>query len=99
MTLTVSPGELWEDTGDDVTLRRITLWTLVICCVCVNFFYKRKTALWIRGVRLHIYSAPDRGAEYCDERVFLSVCVCLSVCNRIFNTTRPIQSCPWVHFV
>ena len=24
------------------------------------------------------YSAPDRAAEYCDERVCLSVCVCLS---------------------
>ena len=28
------------------------------------------------------YSAPDRGAEYCDERA------CLSVCDHIFRTTR-----------
>ena len=32
------------------------------------------------------YSAPDRGAEYCDERV----CVCLSVRDHIFGDTRPI---------
>ena len=32
------------------------------------------------------YSAPDRGAEYCDERV----CVCLSVRDHIFGITRPI---------
>ena len=34
------------------------------------------------------YSAPDRGADYCDERVCLSVC--LSVRDHIFGTTRPI---------
>jgi len=150
MTLTVSPGELWEDTGDDVTLRRITLWTLVICCVRVNFFIKGKLlysyqhrswprygarlacdaltrrstngasevttlwrytnlfiiiiiiiiikrwtsvsfrASWIRGVRLHINTAADRGAEYCDERVFLSVCVCVFVCPQSYLRTRPI---------
>ena len=31
---------------------------------------------------LRYYSAPDRGAEYCDERVCLSVCVCVFVCPR-----------------
>jgi len=37
-------------------------------------------------------SAPDRAAVYCDERVCLSVCVCvcLSVRDHIFRTTRPI---------
>jgi len=30
------------------------------------------------------YSVPDRGAEYCNE----SVCVCLSVRDHIFGTTR-----------
>jgi len=30
------------------------------------------------------YSTPDRGAEYCDERV------CLSVRDHIFGTTCPI---------
>ena len=34
----------------------------------------------------NFYSAPDRGAEYCDERV----CVCLSVRDHIFETIRPI---------
>ena len=33
-------------------------------------------------------SAHNRGAEYCDERVCLSVC--LSVRDHIFGTTRPI---------
>ena len=32
------------------------------------------------------YSAPDRGAEYCDERV----CVCLSFRDHIFGIARPI---------
>jgi len=34
------------------------------------------------------YFAPDRGAEYCDERVCLSEC--FSVRDHIFGTTRPI---------
>jgi len=34
------------------------------------------------------YSAPDRGAEYCDHRVCLSVC--LSVREHISGITRPI---------
>jgi len=35
---------------------------------------------------------PDRGAEYCDEHVCLSVClfVSVSVCEHIFRTTRLI---------
>ena len=32
------------------------------------------------------YSAPDREAEYCDERV----CVCVFVRDHVFGTTRPI---------
>jgi len=39
-------------------------------------------------MRTDYYSAPDRGAEYCDERVCL--CVCLSVRDHVFGTTRPI---------
>jgi len=39
-------------------------------------------------------SGPDRGAEYCDECVCLSVCLsaclCLSVRDHIFANTRPI---------
>ena len=33
------------------------------------------------------YSAPDKGAEYCDERVCLSVClsVCVFVCTRSYR--------------
>ena len=33
---------------------------------------------------------PNGGAEYCGERVRLSVCMCLSVRDHIFGTTRPI---------
>ena len=46
------------------------------------FFYKKST----------VYSAPDRGAEHCDERVCLCVCVrvCLFMRVRIFGNTRPI---------
>jgi len=29
------------------------------------------------------YSAPDRGAEYCDERVCLCMCVCVCLWNYI----------------
>jgi len=37
----------------------------------------------------NFYSVPNRGAEYCDERVCLCVCVRLSaIC--LFGTTRPI---------
>ena len=34
------------------------------------------------------YSALNRGAEYCDERV--CVCVCVSVRDHIFGTARTI---------
>ena len=34
------------------------------------------------------YSAPYRGAEYCDDRV--CVCMCMSVRDYISGTTRPI---------
>jgi len=46
------------------------------------------------GALTDYYSAFYRGAEYCDERICLSVCidvcVCLSVSDNIFGTTRPI---------
>ena len=35
-----------------------------------------------------VTSLPDRGAEYCDDRV--CVCVCVSVRDHIFGSTRPI---------
>jgi len=49
------------------------------------------------------YSTPDREAEYCDERVCLSVCVSVSVClcrsvrDHIFGTAPPIFSNFFVH--
>ena len=43
------------------------------------------------------YSAPDRAAEYCDERVCL--CVCLSVSDHIFGTTHPIFTKFLVHVI
>ena len=50
------------------------------------------------------YSAPDRGAEYCEERVCLCVCVCVRACVRacvcvclsvrhhIFGTVRSLPN-------
>ena len=37
------------------------------------------------------YSASDRGAEYCDERVCVSVCVCLSttMCSALHVRSLP----------
>ena len=39
------------------------------------------------------YSAPDRGVEYCDERV----CVCLCVCLSAIISSRPIFTNFFVH--
>ena len=36
------------------------------------------------------YSDPDRGVEYCDDSLCLSVFVCLSVRKHISGNTRPI---------
>jgi len=46
---------------------------------------------------LDYYSATDRGAEYCDERVCLSIRVFVSVRDNIFGTARPIYAifCTW----
>jgi len=46
---------------------------------------------------IYYYSAPDRRAEYCDERVCLSVY--LSVRDHIFGTTRPIFTKFFVHVI
>ena len=47
--------------------------------------------------RVACYSAPDRRAEYCDDRVRLFVCVCLSDREHIFGTARPIFTKFQVH--
>ena len=42
-------------------------------------------------VALHLWLVrPGRGAEYCDQPVCLSVCVCLSVREHISGTAGPI---------
>ena len=51
--------------------------------------------LGIFGNILRCFSAPDRGADYCDERVCLPVC--LSVRDPVFGTTRPIFTKFFVH--
>jgi len=51
------------------------------------------TVLQSRAIQLfccNFYSAADRGAEYCDERVCMSVSLSVCVCDHIFGTTRPI---------
>ena len=35
---------------------------------------------------INYYSAPDRGAEYCEDHV----CLCVFVCGRISRYTHPI---------
>jgi len=44
-----------------------------------------------------IYSAADKRAAYCDERVCLFLCVYLSLRGHIFGTTRPIFTIFFVH--
>jgi len=50
---------------------------------------------WMDPTHVHLClitppTSPDRGAEYCDERVCLSLCVCLSVSDHICGATPPI---------
>jgi len=42
---------------------------------------REPVCVWIDlcGAAVTSYSAPDRGAEYCDQRVCLSVCLCVFV--------------------
>jgi len=43
------------------------------------------------------YSAPDRGAEYCDERVCLSDCLSMCVCvclSAIISSELHVRSSP-----
>jgi len=45
----------------------------------------------------YFYSAPDRGVEYCDERIFcLSVCLCVCL-SAIISLELHVRSC-FVHF-
>jgi len=49
---------------------------------------------------IYLYSAPETGAEYCDQRVCLSLSVCVYVCLSaiiIFGTTRPIFTKCFLH--
>jgi len=50
----------------------------------------RRLESWRRFLSA-IYSAPDCEAEYCDERVRLSVCVCLSA---IVSSELHVRSSP-----
>jgi len=46
--------------------------------------------------KANCYFAPGRGSKYCDERVFLSVClyVCLSVCLPSRISHKPVTTYP-----
>jgi len=50
-----------------------------------------RVVITVRGNGCGYYSAPNRGAEYCDERVCLCVCVCLSV---IIYSDQHVRSSP-----
>ena len=45
--------------------------------------------LSVRVTILHFYSAPDRGAEYCDERVCLSVCLSAVISSELHARSSP----------
>jgi len=77
----------YDPSCDIVTITAVAT-CYVFSCIGFNFFYLNVC-----------YSAPDRRAEYCDERVCLSVClcVCLSVREHIFETARPIFTRFFVH--
>jgi len=62
----------YDPSCDIVTITAVAT-CYVFSCIGFNFFYLNVC-----------YSAPDRRAEYCDERVCLSVCVCVFVCPRAY---------------
>ena len=45
----------------------------------------------VHAMTQHYHSAPDRGGEYCDERVWVSLRVCLST---IVSSELHIRSSP-----
>ena len=45
------------------------------------------------------YSTPDKRVKYSDQRVFLSLCVCLSARDYIFGTTRLMFRKFFVHVI
>jgi len=45
--------------------------------------------LSVRVTILHFYSAPDTGAEYCDERVCLSVCLSAIISSELHVRSSP----------
>jgi len=49
--------------------------------LCVVYFMQKNCHIPCMVV---CYSALDRGAEYCDEHVCLSVCVCMFACPRSY---------------
>jgi len=51
---------------------------------------RRVAALRYEKCKKRFYSARDRGAEYCDDRVCVSLCVYLSVRKHISGNTRPL---------
>jgi len=58
---------------------------------------RRVAALRYEKCKKRFYSARDRGAEYCDDRVCVSLCVYLSVRKRISGNTRPLFTRLFVH--
>ena len=50
----------------------------------------RRLESWRRFLSA-IYSAPDCEAEYCDERVRLSVCVCVCLRSYLRNYTSDLR--------
>jgi len=56
-------------------------------CISYNTLLLPSCSLWINGnfsLIITYYSAPDSGVEYCDERVCLSISVCVFVYLRSY---------------
>jgi len=52
--------------------------------------YGDSLTLSVRVTILHFYSAPDTGAEYCDERVCLSVCLSAVISSELHARSSSI---------
>ena len=49
---------------------------MIVCvCLCQSVWDMRNNSCNYSPIFINFYSTPDRGAEYCGERVCLSVCV------------------------
>jgi len=88
----------WRRVADQVKSHHVSLLCVLGICNSPDARVTDQSAVYLpHGPDSIRYAAADRAAEYCDERVCVSVCVCLSVRDHIFGTTRPIFTKNFVH--